>query len=437
MSESWRPGSTEPWRPTVAFVRAALVAIVLVTLALLSDRPDLLVLGAPFAIVTAWSATTRPRTQPTLADRLGNSTVREGDATTWRGRIGDGDDVDLVTARMEPATWLDHRIDHGAVTVPVVDGTAELAVVVRSIRWGRRLVDPVTLVASSSWGAFQSSMRTTHSSLTTLPLPAVFDTAAPRRPTDGLVGLERSTRRGEGSEFAGVRTFGTGDRIRRINWSRSLRSERLQVNATWADQDTHVALVIDAGDDYGPSDGIDGAASSLDTAVRAAGAIAEHTSRRGERISLRAFGTIGSHVVPIGSGPMQLRRVLDALSRIQPGRGSIGTRRGSLPPWPANGAELTVVLSPLISHEALDRAVSLGRHGLPVVVIDTLPDSVATADDPVAALAWRIRLLERRREIRRVQQAGIPVVRWLGPGSLDEFLRDVARRASAPRMRAG
>lgn len=438
---TWRPATAGAWRPTVAFVRSSLAAIVLVTVALLTERPDLLVLGTPFAIVAAWSAASRPRARPTLTDRFGNTTVREGDATTWRGRVGEADGCDLVSARMEPAVWLDHRVgsraDQGAVAVPVVDGRAEIGIVVRSTRWGRRLVAPVQLVASSSWGSFQSSMSTTHGSLTTLPLPALFDTAAPRRPTDGLVGLERATRRGEGSEFAGVRAFGTGDRIRRINWSRSLRSEQLQVNATWADQDTHVALVVDAGDDYGLSEGIDGAASSLDTAVRAAGAIAEHAGRRGDRISLRVFGTVGRLVVPAAAGPVQLRRVLDTLSRVQPGRGSVGTYRGSLPPWPASGAELTVVLSPLISNEALDRAVSLGRHGLPVVVIDTLPESVDVDDDPYAALAWRIRLLERRREIRRVQRAGIPVVRWIGPGSLDAFLRDVARRASAPRMRAG
>jgi uncharacterized protein (DUF58 family) len=205
MSTDWRPGATGPWRPTVAFVRSSLLAITLVVIAVLSHRPDLLVLGTPFAIVTAWSAATRPTGQPTLRDRLGNTTVREGDATTWRGSVTDAAGADVVSARMEPATWIDHRIDHGSVTVPVTDGTADLGVVVRSTRWGRRLLDPVRIVASSSWGAFQSSMHTTHSSLTTLPLPAAFDTAAPRRPTDGLVGLERSTRRGEGSEFAGVR----------------------------------------------------------------------------------------------------------------------------------------------------------------------------------------------------------------------------------------
>jgi len=153
----------------------------------------------------------------------------------------------------------------------------------------------------------------------------------------------------------------------------------------------------------------------------------------------RVFGTLALHVVPAASGPTQVRRVLDSLSRVRPSGASPSSRRGSngVRAWPASGAELTVMLSPLISREALDRAVSLGRHGLPVVVIDTLPSSVVIDDDPYASLAWRIRLLDRRREIRRVQQAGIPVVRWLGPGSLDQFLRDVARRASAPRMRLG
>ena len=50
-------------------------------------------------------------------------------------------------------------------------------------------------------------------------------------------------------------------------------------------------------------------------------------------------------------------------------------------------------------------------------------------------MAWRIRLLERRRELRVVQELGLPVVGWEGPGSLDRVLRDLSRRASAPRVR--
>ena len=50
------------------------------------------------------------------------------------------------------------------------------------------------------------------------------------------------------------------------------------------------------------------------------------------------------------------------------------------------------------------------------------------------ALAWRIRLLERRRELRAVAAAGIPVVAWRGPGSLDQVIRDIARRSTGPRL---
>ena len=69
-------------------------------------------------------------------------------------------------------------------------------------------------------------------------------------------------------------------------------------------------------------------------------------------------------------------------------------------------------------------------------MVDTLPRDLIEEDpdDPLHALAWRIRLLERRREIRRVQEVGVPVVQWGGPGSLDAVLRDLRRRASAPRI---
>ena len=92
------------------------------------------------------------------------------------------------------------------------------------------------------------------------------------------------------------------------------------------------------------------------------------------------------------------------------------------------------MLSPLIAPSALDRAVELGRSGNPVVVVDTLPADLTPDDHPLADLAWRIRILQRDHEIRRVRELGIPVVSWTGPTSLDGFLRDLARRARRPRL---
>ena len=51
--------------------------------------------------------------------------------------------------------------------------------------------------------------------------------------------------------------------------------------------------------------------------------------------------------------------------------------------------------------------------------VDTLPEHLWTdPDDPYAALAWRIRRLDRSDEVHRLRAAGVPVVPWRGPGSL-------------------
>lgn len=425
----------DAWTPTAAHFRAVAVATVLVTAALIWRRPDLLVIATPFAVVAAWSALTRPTQPPVLVDGFEHSTIREGDATRWRATLTG--EVDLVTAAIDHDPWIETRPVRGAVAVAARGDETALSVVTRSMRWGRRTIERVELGASSPWAAFRWATTTPPRHVTTLPLPAVFDVGASPRPPDGLIGLHRSTRGGEGNEFAGIRAFRAGDRMRRINWARSARSEELLVNATWADLDTHVALVLDATDDYGVSDGIDGRASSLDAGVRAAGAIAEHYATRGERVSLRTFGGPVTHSVPPGTGRGQLRRTLDTLADVRPAAdGRPLARAGRAASWRhvSTTGQMTVMLSPLVAPDALDLAMSLGRQGLAVVVIDTLPDHVVVHDDELTSLAWRIRLLERRRELRMVTAAGIPVVRWQGPGSLDQVIRDIARRTTGPRL---
>jgi len=422
---------TMPWQPTAALLRAVAVTVVPIVIALISRRPDLLIVAAPFAVVTAWSMISKPTHAPRFDDALGHPTLREGDATTWRGTVSGVPDADLAIAVVDHDAWVETRPACGVVTAPGDAGRAALEMALRSNRWGVRTIERVHVVAVSPWAAFGWSTVTAPRSIATLPVPGVFDVRASPRPHDGLVGLHRSTRSGDGNEFAGLRAFRSGDRMRRINWPRSVRVGELQVNGTWADLDTHVALVVDATDDLGISEGIDGRASSLDVTVRAAGAIAEHYATRGERVSLQTFGARVGQTVPPASGRAQLRRVLDRMSRIQPG-GAAGMGRPAV--RQVSGSRMTVLLSPLISPDVLDQAVTLGRRGLSVVVIDTLPEDVIDQDDDLTAIAWRIRLLERRREIRMVAAAGIPVVRWRGPGSLDQVIRDIAQRTTGPRM---
>jgi uncharacterized protein (DUF58 family) len=432
--------ATAAWRPTLAHFRVVFASIVMVVGAVLWRRPDLLVLVAPLAIVSAWSVVTRPSQAPSFTSQLTDSTVREGEATTWHGTFDSADAIDSVVAVMPPGQWLVTRPKSGIVTSSVsppgtsmvASSTTVLTFAVRAVRWGHRTVERITVTANSSWGAFRWSHRTQPAQLISLPLPATFDSKASIRRSNGLVGLDRSARPGDGSEFAGIRPFQSGDRMRRINWPRSLRAGSLHVTSTWADQDTHVVLEVDATDDLGVSEGVDGTASSIDIAVRAAGAIAEHYLNRGDRVTLRVLGSSRSRDLPSATGRAHLRRVLDTLAAIQPGtdpRGLVGRGRLTTP-----AEALVIMLSPLVSTTALERAVALARRGVMVLVVDTLAEDVVESEDEITAIAWRIRLLERSREIRIVQEVGVPVVRWQGPGSLDLFLRDVARRASAPRM---
>ena len=96
---------------------------------------------------------------------------------------------------------------------------------------------------------------------------------------------------------------------------------------------------------------------------------------------------------------------------------------------------LVVVLSPLV-HPAMTGLVSaVAARGLTTVVIDTLPSHLsADPADPYAAVAWRLRRLDRDEEVHRLRAAGVPVVAWVGPGSLDLVLRGLARRGAHPRL---
>ena len=426
--------SASQWRSSPAHFRAVAVGIAGVAAALLFRVPALLVMSTPFAVVALWATATRPSDEPVLTGGIAPTTVREGEATTWTGVLSNVAHIDHVVALAPATAWIEMRPRSGVVATAVRhgDATASIAIPMRSTHWGRHEIGRINVVGVSSWGAFRWRQLDIGYGVMTLPLPEVFDAAPPMHRANGLVGLTRSAQPGDGSEFAGIRPFQIGDRLRRINWRRSLRSGELYVTSTYADQDNHVALFVDALADVGTSGGIDGEASSLDTTVRAAGAIAEHFLLRGDRVSLCVFGLFGDASGPPASGRGHLRRILDVLASIETDASrprSLRVGKGAVP-----SDALAIMLSPLISSVALDRAVSLASHGLSVAVVDTLPEDVHVVDDPTAELAWRIRLLERRREIRTVQQVGVPVIAWHGPGSLDPFLREMARRSSAPRM---
>jgi len=422
------------WLPTHAHLRAVAMAAVGVLIAVLAGRPDVAVLAAPFIGMAAWGAHRRPRHAPHADMALAETTVFEGQVTTTTVTVGadggsSGDVVAICLAGTPAVGW---RPRSAARATASAGGPVTLSIATRAGRWGRHPISLSAVACSSTLGAFRTDgLAAGQVVLMTLPLSAEFDAAdAVPRPA-GLVGLHRANRQGGGSEPAEVRPFRVGDRLRRINWRVSSRTGELHVTSTWSDRDTHVLLLLDTEADVGRSEGVDGRASSLDIAVRAAAAIAEHFLRAGDRVGLIDLGR-RVRSVPPGSGRRHLRRLLDALVAAEAGANH---RPEPVQLRPTEAGALVVFLSPLVGQAGPTQIAHLAQHGHTVIVVDTLPDEPPRPVPPWTALATRVRAMERAAEIDHLGEMGVPVVRWQGRGTLDQVLRDVSRLAMAPRGR--
>jgi len=425
--------STERWRPTPAHARAVLGGVALSGVALVARRPDLLVFAAPLVVVAVWGVLLRPSGAPEVRQVVDQPDLREGQVTTWRVKVVDRyGAIDDVAVAFDPPAWVDQRPMEGHFAVSLRDdGDGPLNVDIRPVRWGRHRLRPPLVVAASAWNSFRfvSQDWAMRHDVLVLPEPALFDAVAPAVHSPGLVGVNRSPRVGIGAEFAVVRPFQPGDRLRRIHWARTLRTGSLHVTSTWADHDRHVVLLVDAFEDVGESGGIDGRSSSLDIELRATAAISEHYLRAGDRVAAVTMGARRAHRLPAAVGVRHLRRLLEVLTTIEPA--TTLTDDGRMPRGIGHGA-LVLVLSPLLSPGAIQRLATVADHGLDVIAIDCLPVDIADEirGDPYTGLAWRIELLKRERRLRHVRAAGIAVVPWRGPGSLDQVLRALHHRTN-------
>ena len=426
------------WQPTRALGRALLLTGILLVVAIILGRFDLVVVVAPVALGAGVALIRRPSQPPATQIAVADSVVVEGSPIDVRlGAVNpDRTAYDLMLIRVRTPQWV--TLKHG--DRPYVAGTSPRAVVDVDLtghvrRWGRHRLGPVTAHGVACDGMLMSTAAVTEPlMLAVYPQVEPFMAAEAMPRAAGLVGGHRSRRPGEGGELAGVRPFAPGDRLRRIDWRVSLRARELHVAATLSDRDAEVLLLLDVLHEAGRSGGHGGAASVLDTTVRAAAAIAEHYLTRGDRVALLEYGFRSRWLRP-ASGRRQyltaLQWLLDvspADSPYEPSAGAFGT---SLIPSHA----LVIVLSPLLDQRTVGMLARLARGGRVAIAVDTLSSTDVRLPHsswmPVAQHIWR---LERENLIGQLREHGVPVVAWAGAGSLDAVLRDVSRLATVPRV---
>ncbi|MET0524585.1 MAG: DUF58 domain-containing protein [Nocardioides sp.] len=424
------------WVLTPALSRSLLVGALLVGASVLLGEPVLVVLAAPFVTLAAVGLVLRPTISPGLRATLDHVTLYEGQGTRSRLQISRDDDVEHVTRISAQAPYVALHPASGRVSGLVRDGVPALEISPR--RWGRRTLGEEKIALTSKWAGYRwGPVLQRGAEMTVLPASAPFDSNAEAPQPLGLVGANRSHRVGDGTEFAGIRPFHPGDRLRRINWRVSLRTGDLHVVTARGEEDSGVLLVVDALADLGRSGGVDGGASSLDVTMRAASALGEHFSRHGDRVALRVIGA-ARQIVGFGSGQRHLRQVLGRLASVRPAR--MPDDAGGRLSFGVTAGTVVIVLSPMMSDAIATATASLHHRGLPVLVVDTLPDDARAlapegTDQVVADLAWRLRRTERDQLLTALAGEGCPVVSWRGPGTLDDVLYRLARRAQLPQVR--
>lgn len=421
------------WTPTLALSAAVGASALLLGLAVLLRRQDLLVLALPLATGTVLPLLNRARRLPTLALETGAATLFEGQSTTLHQRLGAAEALDGVRLRTELDRWLELPAG-GQDLVTVTEAGRDVTLTHRLVplRWGRSRIGRVRVIATTAHGLLRTSwLHAEAVTLVTLPLRADFTATELVPAAVGIVGGHRSRRIGEGVDLAGVRPFLAGDRLRRINWPVSLRTGDLHVTATYSDRDTEVVLVLDTTVDVGFSIAT-AAGSNLDVAVRAAAAVAAHYLRHGDRVGLLDLSRPG-RPVRSRTGQAHLFRIIDILLdvRVAP----VGELAAGRALARIGDRALVIVLSPLLNADVAAQAAALARAGRSVLVVDTLPADVALSEPgPWAELAWRLQLIERANLADALAEHGVPVVPWLGSGSLDQVLTGLSRTARAARV---
>lgn len=419
------PGTDPPaWRPTVALVTAVAGGLVLLVLAATARRPTLAVLAVPLLADAAWALRRIARAPLDVT------------VTTFPRRVHEGDDVEVVVAVHAPADA--DLVQTTVETLPLVTVAdparpvcrlpprAPVVLAGRARRWGRAAGAQAFVTAWAGHGLLRADpVVAVGAPLAVEPASTPSGRAGPVRRLTGVVGPRPSRRPGAGSEFATVRPFVVGDRLRHVNWRVTARRQDLHVTTTSADREASLLLAVDTTSELGPP-----GSTSLDVAVRAAATLARRHLFAGDRVGLVDLAAPTRVLLP-GAGRRHLDRVVDRL---------IGLRRrspGDLRPWPAvlrrtAPDAVVVVLSPLLREAVASAVARLAQLGRTVIVVDTLAD---VTDRAGLSAAERLLRLEQEATVERLVDGGVAVVPWRG--GAEELERAMLRGGADPRQWAG
>jgi uncharacterized protein (DUF58 family) len=297
-------------------------------------------------------------------------------------------------------------------------------------RWGAFAVGPLLLRAGDRLGFHRWEGRAGSAQpLRVYPTVETLRTLLAPLETQAFIGNQLSRAKGDGIEFADIREWVPGDRVRSINWRATARRSRLHVNQQHPERNTDVVLFLDTFTDVRT-----GTNGTLDLTVRAAASLAHRYLQRKDRVGVVSFGGYASWLLP-SSGTRQLYRIVDSLLQMDIVLSYAVKGIEILPPRTLPPKALVLALTPLLDARSAAALLDLRARGFDLVVIEISPlPFVDPGGDARAQLAYRLWRLSRDSLRLRYLEAGVPVVEWRDAEALDVALEEVTafRRYARP-----
>ncbi len=387
---------------------AALGGLALIA-ALVLRRPELVALGAPFLLLLAGAFAVAGDPGVHAHATLERSRMLEGEETDVQIELRSARGVERLELLLDVADGLEVVKGDNPVALRLAAGTPRTVTLrLRAERWGAYRVGDLTVRARDAFGLFAWTARWE----TATPLKAFPRQESLRRllspaETQLYSGDELARRKGEGMEFADLRPFAFGDRVRRINWRASARRSELWVNEQHPERNVDVVLFLDSFADVRRDD-----AGSLDLAVRAAAALAAHYTRRRDRVGVISFGGMLRWLEP-GTGLHHLYRIVDALLDTEIMLSYAWKAIDVVPARTLPPQALVVALTPLLDERSVRALLHLRARGFDLAVVEVSPLAfVEPGPEPSDGVAYRLWTLQRQALRARFFAAGVAVAEW-------------------------
>lgn len=385
-------------------------------------QPELVALVAPFAAYVALGLARSRAPVVAIAAELGRERVLEGDPVPVIVQLDAADDVGRLELELRPRRELTPIGEIRLGLALRAGERREARFELRADRWGGHPAGAVASRARDRFGLIEYELPP----LALGPL-RVFPTAEKLRalidPTElqATAGSRIARDFGEGIEFAEVRPFLPGDRLRRINWRVTARRGVPYVSERHPERNADVILFLDTFADVG-----DESASTLTLAVRAAATLAAAYLARKDRVGVVGFGGV-LHGLGPGLGTAQLYRILDALIGSEVVFSYAHKDVSFIPRQLLPSKALVVAITPLIDGRSIGALFDLRARGFDLTVIDVSPIPFARAGATAPeAVAHRLWLLQRDALRWRFERLGAAVIAWDGSTALQAPLASAA-----------